>query len=822
VTPNPRSPSLIKKTLGHYHITGLLGKGGMGEVYRARDTKLDRDVALKVLPADVAGDPVRLERFRREAKTVAGLNHPHIVTLFSVEEDAGLHFLTMELVEGQGLEETLTRDGLPLTQVIDIGISIADALAAAHEKGIVHRDLKPANVRLTKDGRVKVLDFGLAKLSEKTSSTDDAATQTSSPLTMEGTIMGTVPYMSPEQLRGLSVDNRSDIFSLGVMMYEMAAGKRPFAGPTNTDVISSILRDTPTPLPQVKPDIPHQLDRIVSQCLQKDAEERYQSAKDVRNELKALRREMDSNPSFVSGATSAPATKSVTSTKSARSRAMVAVIAAAFAASAAILVVSMNRDHKSKETTATQAAEAPKTIAVLPFANMSGDATQDYFSDGISEDLLNLLAKIQKLRVAARTSSFSFKGKGVGVPEIAKQLNVEYVLDGSVRKVGNQVRVTAQLVHASDGFSVWNETYDRKIDDIFAIQDQIAADVVQQLQIKLLGAAPTVRKTNPEAYALYLQAVQLNRLSSPEGFEQSEVLMHRALAIDSTYVPAWTGLAGVYLGRINNDLMPLDVGVPKARTALDKAVAIDPQYATAWSLRGYLALYFENDLPGAARYMERALALAPNDGKVLNQAASVLSQLGRLDDAIAVEESLVHNDPNNVQANYNLGLYQLWRGQLDQSIASMRTVLSLSPQRPSAHHMISLALLRKGDKAAALTEMQQETNDMWRTMGLAIVYHAQGNKADADKMLNQLIANHSTQYYNIATVYAYRGDADHAFEWLEKEAASGGSSSEAAVDPLLTNIHTDPRWLPYLRKIGFAPEQLQKVKFDVKLPNENT
>lgn len=272
---------------------------------------------------------------------------------------------------------------------------------------------------------------------------------------------------------------------------------------------------------------------------------------------------------------------------------------------------------------------------------------------------------------------------------------------------------------------------------------------------------------------------------------------------------------------MNNDLTPANVGVPKARAALDKAIAIDPQYATGWAMRGYLALYFENDLAGAAHYVERGLSLAPTDSRVLLNAGSVLSQLGRLDQTIAISEALVQKDPVNVQAHYNLGLYYLWKGDLDKSIQQMRTVLALSPQHASARHMVALALLRQGDKTGALAEMEQETNDMWRIMGLAIVQQAMGNQAESDKMLAQLIADHGTQYYNIASVYAYRGDADHAFEWLEKEAASGGSSSEAAVDPLLSNLHNDPRWLPYLHKIGFAPEQLEKVRFDVKLPNES-
>jgi len=454
---------LIGKTLAHYQIIDLIGAGGMGEVYRARDTRLDRDVALKVLPADVAANPARLERFRREAKIVAGLSHPHIVTLFSVEEDAGVHFLTMELVEGQSLVDALPEEGLPLAKVLDIGIAVADALAAAHGRGVVHRDLKPGNVRLTRDGYAKVLDFGLAKLSEKSDPSELSFTQAAT-LTTEGAVIGTVPYMSPEQLRGQRVDHRSDIFSLGILLYEISTGRRPFSGATTSDTMSSILRDTPRPLVQVKPDLPQELGRIVERCLEKDPGDRYQSAEDIRNELREVRRSVESG------------TARIAAPRRPRWWGAIAVAAVVVAAIALFVLTGRDRGRPKQAPTA-----GDRTIAVLPFVNMSPEPDQEYFSDGISEELLNLLSKVGGLRVAARTSSFSFKGQNIEIPEIAKRLAVAYVLEGSVRRSGDQVRVTAQLIQASDGFHVWSETYERRFDDIFAIQDEIAADVVKHL-----------------------------------------------------------------------------------------------------------------------------------------------------------------------------------------------------------------------------------------------------------------------------------------------------------------------------------------------------
>jgi TolB-like protein len=502
----------------------------MGEVYRAHDTRLDRDVALKVLPADMAADPARLERFEREAKTVAGLNHPHIVHLYSVEEDGGVHFLTMELVEGPGLDSMVAGNGLPLPKVFDIGIAVADALAAAHDKGIVHRDLKPANVMLAADGRVKVLDFGLAKLSDAPAASAHTATR-ALPITTEGTVMGTVPYMSPEQLRGLVVDHRSDIFSLGVMLYELALGRRPFSGATNADITSSILTSTPPAVTQVRPELPHHLGRIVAHCLEKDPDLRVQSARDIRNELRALRKEVESGHSEIhTAATPAVAPPRSGSTSVVRRPKMFWI--GAGTAALAVVAASVFFMLRGRETALNPSSTAPAavvanttddhSIAVLPFVNMSSDKEQDYLSDGISEQLLDLLSRIPELKVAARTSSFSFKGKGLEIPEMARQLGVAHVLEGSVRKSGNQVRITAQLIHATDGFHMWSQTYDRTLDDVFKIQDEIAGDVVRELKVTLLGAAPKARETRPEAYTLYLRAVQLGRLASPKSYGQSD------------------------------------------------------------------------------------------------------------------------------------------------------------------------------------------------------------------------------------------------------------------------------------------------------------
>jgi TolB-like protein/Flp pilus assembly protein TadD len=463
---------------------------------------------------------------------------------------------------------------------------------------------------------------------------------------------------------------------------------------------------------------------------------------------------------------------------------------------------------------------AEHSIAVLPFVNMSDEKSNEYFSDGISEELLNLLAKIPQLQVTARTSSFSFKGKEVAIPEIARTLHVANVLEGSVRKAGNSVRITAQLIKAGTDTHLWSQTYDRKLDDIFAIQDEIAADVVKQLKLTLLGAALKVRTTDPEAYALYLQAVQLGRQGTAESFQQSDALLHKVLAIDPRFAPAWGGLARNFINETSQGLLSDKEGFAQAREAGMKALAIDPDYAQAHSTLAWIAAFGDNDLAGGAQHLKRALALDPADLEVLRNSATLLADLGRLDEALALEEAVVRRDPVNVNALFNLGLFQRTAGRLDAAIASYRTVLSLSPGNGGAHANLGTALLQKGDAQGALAEIEQETSENWKMIGLPMAYHALGRKADSDAALAALIAKwEKDSPYNIAYVYAYRGESDKAFEWLDKAVEYGDPGlGEIVTENLFDKIHADPRWLSFLRKIGKAPEQLAKIEFKVTLP----
>jgi TolB-like protein/Flp pilus assembly protein TadD len=460
-----------------------------------------------------------------------------------------------------------------------------------------------------------------------------------------------------------------------------------------------------------------------------------------------------------------------------------------------------------------------KSIAVLPFVDMSPNKDQQYFSDGIAEELLNLLAKVPQLRVISRSSAFSFKGKNVEVQEIARRLDVAHILEGSVRKAGNQLRITAQLIDARSDTHLWSETYDRPLDNIFAVQDEIAAAVVAQLKVKLLGAAPQMQVADPQAYALYLQARQLGRQRTPEGFEQSIALYQQALAIDDNYAPAWAGLAESYRRQTSNGRRPIDESVRLARDAAGKALSIDPGFASAHAELGRIAMAFEGDPASAARHLEHALALEPANTDIIASAAVLSASLGRLDTAIALDEYVVTRDPVNPVGHANLGVFYLNAGRYDEAIASSRSAVRLSPGRASAQFQIAMALLMKGDPEGALAAMREEPEG-WRVIGMPMVLHALGRKAESDAALAQLIRmQESNSAFNIAYVLSFRGEADRAFAWLDKAVAYHDPGlSEIAYTEQFANIRGDPRWAPFLRKIGKAPEQLAAIKFDVRLP----
>jgi TolB-like protein/Flp pilus assembly protein TadD len=477
--------------------------------------------------------------------------------------------------------------------------------------------------------------------------------------------------------------------------------------------------------------------------------------------------------------------------------------------------------QSAPEVSAEPASGAPAaSIAVLPFVNMSSDPDQEYFSDGISEELLNLLAKIPELQVAARTSSFSFKDQNLEIPEIAERLKVAHVLEGSVRKADDQVRITAQLIRAEDGYHMWSETWDRSLDNIFAIQDEIAADVAEQLKITLLGAVPRVQATDPEAYALYLQARQLNRQVTAEGIERSIALFEQALDIDPEYAAAWAGLAEGRSYEASFALRPIDESYSLARDAASQALEIDPGSAEAHAQLGHVALLNDGDLGAAARHYEEAIDLAPTDTDILTEAVTMLRILGRLDEAIALQEYALARDPVNATGYFRLGLIYQFAGRLDEAISATQTALDLSPGRISAHNLLAVIHLLQDEPEAALEAIQQESLEAWQLIGLVMVHHALGQAPESDAALARLIDEYEEGWaYNIAYALAYRGEADRAFDWLNRAVEYNDPGlTDIAIEPTFVNIHDDPRWLPFLSSQGRSPEQLAAIEFEVRLP----
>lgn len=469
---------------------------------------------------------------------------------------------------------------------------------------------------------------------------------------------------------------------------------------------------------------------------------------------------------------------------------------------------------------AARALPAPrKSIAVLAFEDMSPGKDQAYLSDGIAEELLNLLARTPDLRVISRSSAFSYKGRNVRLSRIAEELGVSHVLEGSVRTAGDRVRITAQLIDGRTDTHLWSETYDRTLHDIFAIQDEIAATVVEELQVRLMGTPAQARETSPEAYTLFLQAGHVARQGTAEAFDQAIELLREALALDPDYAPGWERLAGVFVNQAGGGLRPFDEGIAQAREAAGRALAIDPDFAQAHDLLGWIAL-LHNDFAASAGHFSRALSLQPTNVSIVSNASALLSSLGRFDEAIPLQEYQVDRDPVSPVGHANLGASYFLAGRWDESIASTRTALRLSPDYPGARLYLGLAMLLGGDPAGALAEIEQEPVPVYRRIGLPMAYHALGRKAESDAALAALIAQHEQEApFNIASVHAFRGEVDQAFAWLDKAMEFGDPGLvEVAWQPLLANVRTDTRWLPFLRKAGYAPEQLAAIEFEVTLP----
>ena len=773
-------PTLVGETISHYRILKKLGGGGMGVVYEAEDLSLGRHVALKFLPEDTAEDASAIERFQREARAASALNHPNICTIHEIGEHGGQPFIAMELMEGMTLKQRISGQALPSGEVARLGMEIADALEAAHSKGIVHRDIKPANIFVTARGQAKVLDFGLAKLLRPV----DEATATES-LTQAGVAPGTLPYMAPEQLRGRKADARTDIYALGCVLYEMATGQRPFRAELAPELSSDILGKPPANPTRLNPDLPPRLEDTILKCLEKDPENRYQSAKELMVDLRRL-------------VTPSTATQIAPARRLGRRPALVAGAVAVVV----LAVVAGVWFWQRQRGAATPAG--PPSIAVLPFADMSPAKDQEYFADGLAEELLNKLAKIPELKVTARTSSFQFKGKNEDLRVIGEKLNVTTVLEGSVRKEGNRVRVTAQLINTADGFHLWSESYDREMTDIFAVQDEIARSVAGSLRVTLLGGkTPASRGTSPEAYNAYLQGRHFYEQGSREGLEKAVSSYEEAIRLDPDYAPAWAGLAEARGQQASQGHMPFADGYREARTAAERALALDPNLADAQEGLGSIQMWWDWDWAAADASYKRALALEPGNAKVLVGAGWLARTLGRFEEALTLYRRAAEVDPLSVWAHHSVGYTALYAGRLEEAAAALNKALELGPEHPLARAALAVVYLAQSRPQQALAETAHQRDPFWRLWALALAHHALGQKKESDAALAELIEKYqAVGAFQIAEVYGYRGEADRAFQWLERAYAQHDPGCVLVKgDPLLKNLERDPRYVAFLKKM---------------------
>lgn len=786
--------------LGPYEILAPIGAGGMGEVYRARDPRLSRDVAIKVLPRHLSGDPYALGRFEIEARAVAALSHPNILAIFDVGNDNGTAYVVAELLEGETLRSRLSRDqAVPWRKAVEIATAIADGLSAAHSKGIVHRDLKPANIFVTLDGRVKILDFGLARWTPAESSTDqrDVPTQT-----VPGAVMGTVGYMSPEQVRGESADAPSDIFSFGCVLYEMLCGRRAFERETGVQTMTAILESHPSPLLESGVQVPRDLDRIVARCLEKNPGERFQSARDLGFALRSV--------------LSVPETSMLeTARPASRLRAALPLIAAAVFLLSAVATYWMGP------------SEGPiDSIAILPFANDSGSPDMDYLGDGITESLINSLSRVPNLAVMSRNAVFRYKGRANDAQAAGQALKVRAVLTGRVEQRGDALSISAELMDVGSSRALWGEKYDRRVGDILTLQDEISTEISGKLRYRLTGeqmARLTRRYTdNTEAYQLYLRGRYYWNKKTPDGFNKGIEYFQQAIDADPNYAPAYAGLASVYLNLANYNfaLVPPREAWVKAKTAAKRALEIDEGLAAAHAALALIAYQWEWDWPTAESEFKRAIELDPGSSSTYEPSPSstfhwyshYLMTVGRVDESFRTGRRAVDLDAVDLANNAHQGWYFLWTREYGRAIDPLKKAIEMDGSFVISQWYLGLAYEQQGaypDAIAVFQNCVKLTGE--RASMLALLGHAHaaaGHRNEARAILRQLAEKAKQGYvpaYPVAAIHAALGEKDEAFRWLEKAYESRDSWMDYLVlDPRLDNLRTDPRFSDLLHRMKLA------------------
>jgi serine/threonine-protein kinase len=783
--------------LGPYEIVAPLGAGGMGEVWRARDTRLGRDVAIKVLPVEFADDPERLRRFEREAKATAALSHPNILEVHDVGTFEGVPYLVEELLEGESLKERIERSALPASEAIGVAVQIARGLAAAHEKGIVHRDLKPANVFLTKHGAVKILDFGLAKLVENVA-VGEADTLTHAPTgaTEFGQVLGTVAYMAPEQARGMAVDQRADVFSFGVVLYEMLAGQRPFRGATATDTVAAILKEQPPPLPA---SVPPDLVAVIGKCLAKVPEKRYSSGSEVLAALGGV---------DVEGA--APLWGSLQ--RSVRRHPWLAAANAVVAL--AVLALALDAGGVRSRLLGRGNGGQAIRMAVLPFANLSGGPEQDYLSDGLTQEMIAQLGRLHPdtLSVIARTSVMRYKKTEAPIDQIGRELGVEYVLEGSAQREGSRVRITAELIRVRGQTQLWADSFEREMSGILALQSDVARNVASALALKLLPAEKTslanVRSVNAEAYELYLRGLQQRDTLTAAGLDAAQRYFELALAKDTDFALAYAGIANVWACRAQMEITPPREAGPKAKAAALKAMALDDTIAAVHASMGGILAWIDWDWVGAERELRRAIEAGPDTMGARAMYSHVLMIVGRPDEAMPQIERAVELDPFNVLtlSFYTMSLY--CERRYDEAIAQARKALSMQPDSGGALSELILALHETKQHDEMIAAAKKLYAGWYPDVGQALErgYAGRDYPGAWRRAAEFEAAKHGGDpgaAYDIAQGALYAGDTARALDWLERACDDRDPNLPyITCEPLWDPVRSDPRFQALLRRMN--------------------